>query len=110
MELRKPEVRAAILSQADDTDDPMMKRQLGYIRTVLPDCHVIHGTPDYEQPRAASIGALAEAQGVSLEEVAYDGMVSTDEVVTRLLHQPHGVRMGTREGPSRGFAVDSQEG
>jgi len=79
VELRKPEVRAAILSQADDTDDPMMKRQLGYIRTVLPDCHVIHGTPDYEQPRAASIGALAEAQGVSLEEVAYDGMVSTDD-------------------------------
>ncbi|CAB4365121.1 MAG: amidohydrolase family protein [Actinobacteria bacterium] len=81
VELRTPEVRIAILGEADDTDDIAVKRQLGYIRTVLGDCHIISGAPDYEQPREASIGAVAEALGVSLEQVTYDGLVAADDAM-----------------------------
>ncbi|MDO8361568.1 MAG: amidohydrolase family protein [Actinomycetota bacterium] len=81
VELRKPAVRAAILSEADDTDDPAVKRQLGYIRTVLADCHIISGSPDYEQPRERTIGALSDALGVSQETVTYDGLVAGDDAM-----------------------------
>jgi N-acyl-D-aspartate/D-glutamate deacylase len=74
VELRRPSLRAAILAEADEPADRAELGQLRYIRTVLGDCHLISGSPDYEQPRSQSIGAIAEGRGTSPDEVCYDGL------------------------------------
>jgi N-acyl-D-amino-acid deacylase len=73
--LREPAVRQAILSEADQPADITEKRMLGYIARMLPNCHIMVGPADYEQPKDQTMGALAEARGVTPYEVAYDGML-----------------------------------
>jgi N-acyl-D-amino-acid deacylase len=71
-ELRKPCIRAAILTEPMDADPAMV---LGRMVREFETMFVLGSTPDYEQPRTSSIAALAKAKGCTPEELAYDIMV-----------------------------------
>ncbi|MBA2609675.1 MAG: amidohydrolase family protein [Actinobacteria bacterium] len=69
-ELRKPEVREALLSEEGKAMSPLMSRwdhmfQLG-------------DPPDYEPPREASVAATAEREGRRPEEVALDWLLERE--------------------------------
>jgi N-acyl-D-amino-acid deacylase len=73
-ELRKPEVRAAIL--AERPREPMqpfhmLARQFDAI-------YPLGKTPDYEPPTERSLQALARARGTTPDEVAYDCLLEGD--------------------------------
>jgi N-acyl-D-aspartate/D-glutamate deacylase len=69
-ELRKPEVRAAIL--AETTDDAFLKSRVERFDRIF----VLADPPDYEPPLEDSIAAQAARLGVSPEEFAYDTMLA----------------------------------
>ena len=71
-ELRKPEVRAAILGEPLDPDPALV---LGRMVRQFDTMFILGETPDYEQPPERSIAAMAAARGVSPEELAYDIMI-----------------------------------
>ncbi len=74
-ELRKPEVRSAILSEEPDPNAPsMVGRAVREFGTMFE----LGNPPDYEQPPEASIAARAQRAGVSPEEIAYDIMLRED--------------------------------
>ncbi|WP_428670301.1 N-acyl-D-amino-acid deacylase family protein [Reyranella sp.] len=68
-ELRKPEVRAAILSE--QTEDPAAKRRLEKYDRMF----VLSDPPDYEPPISDSIAARAERMGIEPQALAYDTML-----------------------------------
>ncbi len=71
--LRRPEVRAAILSEtATATDDPL------FFRPNYDKMYLLGNPPDYEQPPENALGPQARRQGRQPEELAYDAML-TDE-------------------------------
>ncbi|MGJ4939954.1 N-acyl-D-amino-acid deacylase family protein [Bradyrhizobium sp. HKCCYLS1011] len=72
-EMRRPELRAAILSeQATATDDPL------FFRPNYDKMYLLGDPPDYEQPPENALGAQARARGCRPEELAYDAMLSDD--------------------------------
>jgi N-acyl-D-aspartate/D-glutamate deacylase len=68
-ELRRPEVRAAILSE--QTQDPAIKRRLEKFDRLF----VLADPPDYEPPVSDSIAAKAERLGIEAQALAYDTML-----------------------------------
>ncbi|OCC24446.1 amidohydrolase [Croceicoccus estronivorus] len=72
VELRKPEVRAAILSEDMDPDPALV---LGRMVREFDTMFLLGDPPDYEQPPERSIASLARAKGISPEEFAYDVMI-----------------------------------
>ena len=68
-QLRRPEVRAAVLADAPDPDPALV---LGRMVRNFEHMFVLGDPPAYEQPPEASIAARADAQGISPEELAYD--------------------------------------
>jgi N-acyl-D-aspartate/D-glutamate deacylase len=68
-QLRKPEIRAAILSET--TDDPVLKRRVEKFDRMF----VLADPPDYEPPVEDSIAAKAERMGITPAELAYDTML-----------------------------------
>lgn len=74
-ELRKPAVRAQILSEPVDPDPALV---LGRLVRDFSHMFVLGDPPDYEQPPERSIAGMARAQGISPEELAYDILVSGD--------------------------------
>ena len=71
--LRRPEIRAAILSEsATATDDPL------FFRPNYDKMYLLGNPPDYEQPPENALGPQARRQGRQPEELAYDAML-TDE-------------------------------
>ena len=73
MRLRRPELRAAILSEtATSTDDPF------FFRPNYDKMYLLGDPPDYEQPPENALGAQARRQGRQPEELAYEAML-TDE-------------------------------
>jgi N-acyl-D-aspartate/D-glutamate deacylase len=79
-ELAKPEVRAQILSEKDETVNPHIQFDgLGPRLAQIP--HLVYamgnGT-DYEPTAEMSVKALAEADGVSTDEKAYDLLNEND--------------------------------
>jgi N-acyl-D-aspartate/D-glutamate deacylase len=85
-ELRRAPTRRAILDETDQPIDQAEARQLAYIRMVLPDCHVLVGSPDYEQPLDRSIGALAQQRGEHVEAIAYDGLLGDGTMLLYALY------------------------
>ena len=81
VELRRSDIRTRILSELDEPRNRAEKGQLAYIRSVLGDCFVLTGIPDYEQPREQSVGARAEAAGLSAEAITYDALVADDDAM-----------------------------
>ena len=75
VQLRRPEVRAIVLSEPDRYRDDAEKAQQRYIRAVLPECRTLVGVPDYEQPGERSIAGRAAERGETLEAVAYDELL-----------------------------------
>src|SRR5204863_1615917 len=71
--LRRPEVRAAILSEtATGTDDPL------FFRPNYDKMYLLGDPPDYEQPPENALGAQARRLGRQPEELAYDAMLTDD--------------------------------
>jgi N-acyl-D-aspartate/D-glutamate deacylase len=68
-ELRRPEVRAAILSE--ETKDPAIRRRLEKFDRLF----VLSDPPDYEPPVSDSIAAKAERMGIEPQALAYDTML-----------------------------------
>ena len=68
-QLRRPDVRAAILSEK--TTDPAITRRLGKFDRLF----VLADPPDYEPAVSDSIAAKAERLGIDPEALAYDTML-----------------------------------
>lgn len=78
-ELRKPEVRTAILSEDDTVSTGDRFETMGLLVHHLPQLVFPLGADvDYEPSADRSLAALAEAQGVSPAEVFYDLMLEDD--------------------------------
>ena len=71
-ELRKPEVRARILSEAADPDPAIV---LGRLAQDFDHMFVLGDPPDYEQPLDRTIGAQAKRAGIAPEQIVYDLMM-----------------------------------
>src|SRR6201994_4253979 len=71
--LRRPEGRAAVLSEsATSTDDPL------FFRPNYDKMYLLGDPPDYEQPRENALGARASREGRRPEELAYDAMLTEE--------------------------------
>ena len=72
-ELRKPEVRARLLSEkpGEGTMLAMLARNYDWM-------FPLQDPPDYEPPAESSVGAVARARGVAPEEVIYDWLLEDD--------------------------------
>lgn len=71
VQLRRPDVRAAILSEPVDPDPALV---LGRAVRDFEHMFLLGDDPDYEQPPERSIAGRARAAGISPEELAYDVM------------------------------------
>jgi N-acyl-D-aspartate/D-glutamate deacylase len=72
-ELRKPGVRAQILSDAPDLSDPVVRLAQDYGRMFK-----VKDPPDYEPPRSESVAALAAQAGVAPAAFIYDALLEED--------------------------------
>lgn len=72
VELRKPDVRAAILAEPVDPDPALV---LGRMVRDFETMFVLGTPPNYEQSKERSIASLARAKGCTPEELAYDIMI-----------------------------------
>ena len=75
-EMRRPEVRRAILADTPDHSGPFAMDQIG--RRAFDRLFLLGDTLDYEPPADHSIGALARAAGVDPWEVAYDALLGAE--------------------------------
>ena len=69
--MRDPQVRARMMSEDLDTQDPIVRILLTNWGQMFP----LGDPPDYEPPAERSIAAIAQASGRRAEEVAYDLMI-----------------------------------
>jgi N-acyl-D-aspartate/D-glutamate deacylase len=84
--LREPELRDQILSEQPVTEDPTQIFTQAALTGLLPFCYVLAGDdPDYEQPAAQSLMAIAERAGTTVEAAAYDALASGDGSTMLLL-------------------------
>ena len=79
-ELRKPEVKAAILSEADLPSDPSIQFDgLGpFLQLMLDKIYAMGDTPNYEPEADQTVAALAVAAGVEPLDMAYDLLNEAD--------------------------------
>lgn len=76
--LRRPDMKAAILSESLDADAPsMLGRMVRQFDAMFELGHV----PDYEQPPENSIAARAARAGLSPEDLAYDLLLEADAML-----------------------------
>ena len=81
-----PELRERILAEAPVTEDPAQIFTQAALTGLLPFCYVLAGdSPDYEQPAAQSLMAIAERAGTSVEAAAYDALTAGDGSTMLLL-------------------------
>ena len=80
VELRKPEVKAAILAEDSLPPDPtkLFDTLADVILAMFHQLYVLGDPPDYEPGPDKSVAALAERAGVSPEEAAYDAFCAED--------------------------------
>lgn len=83
--LRRPEIRDRILGEEAVTEDPVQVFTQAALIGLLPSCYVLAGEPDYEQPAAQSLMAIAQRAGTSVEAAAYDALVADDGATMLLL-------------------------
>ena len=91
-ELRRPEVRAAILAEDDLPADP--HKQYEELAEAIPymaeRLYVLADDPDYEPTRDASVAGIAEATGRTVHEVLYDHLAAGDLLLAALLNYADG--------------------
>jgi N-acyl-D-amino-acid deacylase len=85
VELRKTEVRERILAEETVTDNEVARLGQEGIRAFTPRCYVLSDNPDYEQPLAQSLGAMAASSGKTVEELTYDLLLTGDGTSVLLL-------------------------
>jgi N-acyl-D-amino-acid deacylase len=73
-ELRRPERRAAILSEVPDMDNPFAQFILGSMHRI----YVLGDPPDYEPGPDRTVKAMAEAIGRDLDDLLYDMLLEDD--------------------------------
>ncbi|MBW2723904.1 MAG: amidohydrolase family protein [Deltaproteobacteria bacterium] len=73
-ELRKPEVKAKILSEEPVDEDPL----LAFVLSGMHKIFVLGDVPDYEPEPEKSIEAIAKARGLDADDVLYDEMLELD--------------------------------
>ncbi len=79
VELRRPEVRAAILSEDDGPREGSLNEGVAMLAADMLDrLFVLGDPPDYEPTYDRSVAGMAEAAGVSPEEAAYDAFCAED--------------------------------
>ncbi len=79
VELRKPDVRAAILSEPDGENHGTLHEGLSLLSaTMLDRIYVLGDPPDYEPTADRSIQGLADAAGADPNEAAYDAFCAED--------------------------------
>lgn len=71
-QLRRPEIRAAILAEPVDPDPALV---LGRAVRDFEHMFLLGDEPDYEQPPERSIAGRARAKGITPEALAYDVMI-----------------------------------
>jgi N-acyl-D-aspartate/D-glutamate deacylase len=81
VELRKPEVRAAILSETPPADRGLLARIGDYDKIYL-----LSDPPDYEPPPERSLAGIARRTGRRPDEIAYDALLERDG--TGMLYVP----------------------
>jgi len=72
-EMKKPEVRAAILAEEPAADAAMLARTTNYAKMFR-----LGDPPDYEQPPEQSIAGIAERSGRDPAGIAYDALLDRD--------------------------------
>jgi N-acyl-D-aspartate/D-glutamate deacylase len=79
VELRKPEVKAAILSEENVAGTGEIHEGIAMLAAgMLHSLYVLGDPPDYEPTRDRSVAGLAETAGVTPEEAAYDAFCAED--------------------------------
>ncbi|MEM7141250.1 MAG: amidohydrolase family protein [Actinomycetota bacterium] len=73
-ELRRPERRAAILSEQPDIDNPFSQFILGSMHRI----YVLGDPPDYEPGPDRTVKAMAEAMGREVDDLLYDMLLEED--------------------------------
>ena len=74
VQLREPQIRAAILGETTVWPDAAEAAVGALMTATLDRCTVLAGNPDYETPPEQMLGAIAARAGKSLEAVAYDAL------------------------------------
>ncbi|MEO6123949.1 MAG: amidohydrolase family protein [Ilumatobacteraceae bacterium] len=79
-ELRKPEVRAAILAETDLASDPSIQFDgLGpFLQSMLDKIYAMGDTPNYEPDADQTVSEIAASRGVTPMEAAYDLLNESD--------------------------------
>jgi N-acyl-D-aspartate/D-glutamate deacylase len=72
--MRDPAFRARVLAEEPDPAMAELRRRLLRLETLFP----LGDVPDYEPPRELSLGSIAQREGRSPAEVAYDLMLEDD--------------------------------
>jgi len=72
--MRAPSFRARVLAEEPDPAQAALRRRLLRMETLFP----LGDVPDYEPPRERSLGSIAQREGRTVAEVAYD-MLLDDE-------------------------------
>jgi N-acyl-D-amino-acid deacylase len=79
--LGNPSTRARILEESDDPESDAQRSELRFLNTVLGECFALVDPIDYEQPVESALGALANRQGCSVHEVAYDVLMEPEAML-----------------------------
>ena len=79
-ELRRPEVKAQILGEADLPEDPSIQFDgLGpFLQQMLGKIYAMGDSPNYEPPASQTVNAIAAERGVEPLEAAYDLLNEAD--------------------------------
>jgi N-acyl-D-aspartate/D-glutamate deacylase len=96
VELRRPEIRQAILSEESTNNDPLLQ----YVSASLDRIYPMGEPPDYEPGPESCITAIATREGRSDEDVLYDVMLRHDGrelLMFALLGYSHGSLDDMRE-------------
>ncbi|MEZ4366098.1 MAG: amidohydrolase family protein [Kofleriaceae bacterium] len=121
-ELRKPEVRAQILSEQPVWNDFIAryttKEFADFITTAFHKMYLVEGAIDYEPPPEANLVNLARATGKTVQELAYDHLNTGGFIYfplfnyaggslepTRVLHQHPMTRMGLSDAGAHCGAI-----
>ncbi len=85
-ELRRPEIKAAILSEENDAGTGSIHEGIAMLAAgMLDSLYVLGDPPDYEPTHDRSVAGIAEATSVTSEEAAYDALCADDGTALLML-------------------------
>src|SRR5262249_59463363 len=71
-------------SERPSTENPALAVTQAALMSFLPTGYVFSGEPDSEQPPEQSLRAIAERAGTTVDAVAYDALLATDDTMLLL--------------------------